>query len=80
MMELLWVLYFPGIPEVFKKKLQVQVAFLLPQEITLTGVAVFPRLSLNLPQNLRMHSHSYSKHILHVNTYHTSLQPCYWAS
>ncbi|XP_016529995.1 hydrocephalus-inducing protein-like [Poecilia formosa] len=46
------VLYLPGIPEVFKKQFQLQVAFLPPQEVTLTGVGVFPRIRLNLPRNL----------------------------
>ncbi|XP_027883649.1 hydrocephalus-inducing protein homolog isoform X2 [Xiphophorus couchianus] len=46
------VLYLPGIPEVFKKQFLLQVAFLPPQEVTLTGVGVFPRIQLNLPQNL----------------------------
>ncbi|XP_008409888.1 hydrocephalus-inducing protein homolog isoform X2 [Poecilia reticulata] len=46
------VLYLPGIPEVFKKQFQLQVAFLPPQEVTLTGVGVFPRIQLNLPRNL----------------------------
>ncbi|XP_014872339.1 uncharacterized protein LOC106936067, partial [Poecilia latipinna] len=48
------VLYLPGIPEVFKKQFQLQVAFLPPQEVTLTGVGVFPRIRLNLPRNLCM--------------------------
>ncbi|CAI5655386.1 unnamed protein product [Oreochromis niloticus] len=52
MVQVLRVLYLPGIPEVFKKKLQMQVAFLPLEEITLTGVGVFPRISLNLPRNL----------------------------
>ncbi|XP_047205151.1 hydrocephalus-inducing protein homolog isoform X6 [Girardinichthys multiradiatus] len=46
------VLYLPGIPEVFEKHFQLQVAFLPPQEITLTGVGVIPRIRLNLPRNL----------------------------
>nr|XP_019962004.1 PREDICTED: hydrocephalus-inducing protein homolog [Paralichthys olivaceus] len=46
------VLYLPGTPEVFEKRLQLQVAFLLPQDITVTGEGVFPRISLNLPRNL----------------------------
>nr|XP_029134421.1 hydrocephalus-inducing protein homolog [Labrus bergylta] len=50
--QCLRVLYLPGVPEVFEKRLQLQVAFLPPQEITLTGEGVFPRISLNLPQNL----------------------------
>ncbi|XP_037622519.1 hydrocephalus-inducing protein homolog isoform X2 [Sebastes umbrosus] len=50
--QCLRVLYLPGIPEVFEKRLQLQVAFLPPQDIMLTGEGVFPRISLNLPQNL----------------------------
>ncbi|XP_008288806.1 hydrocephalus-inducing protein homolog [Stegastes partitus] len=50
--QCLRVLYLPGIPEVFEKLLQLQVAFLPPQDITLSGVGVFPRISLNLPRNL----------------------------
>ncbi|KAM9376112.1 hydrocephalus-inducing protein-like [Pholidichthys leucotaenia] len=46
------VLYLPGIPDVFEVKLKLQVAFLPPQDITLTGVGVFPRIRLNLPQKL----------------------------
>ncbi|KAM4554444.1 hydrocephalus-inducing protein homolog [Fundulus diaphanus] len=46
------VLYLPGIPEEFEKQFQLQVAFLPPQEIILTGVGVFPRIQLNLPRNL----------------------------
>ncbi|KAI3371721.1 hypothetical protein L3Q82_024292, partial [Scortum barcoo] len=52
--QCLCVLYLPGVPEVFEKRLQLQVAFLLPQDIIVTGEGVFPRISLNLPQNLRM--------------------------
>ncbi|KAM4733696.1 hydrocephalus-inducing protein homolog isoform 3-T4 [Anableps anableps] len=50
--EHLRVLYLPGIPEAFKKHFQLHVAFFKPQEITLTGVGVFPRIQLNLPRNL----------------------------
>lgn len=49
------VLYLPGVPEVFEKRLQLQVAFLPPEEITLTGMGVFPRITLKLPRNLCMH-------------------------
>lgn len=56
--QCLRVLYLPGIPEVFEKRLQLQVAFLPPQDIMLTGEGVFPRISLNLPQNLRKHRHA----------------------
>ncbi|KAM7413943.1 hypothetical protein PAMA_018980 [Pampus argenteus] len=50
--QCLRVLYLPGIPEVFEKQLQLEVAHLPPQVITLTGEGVFPRISLNLPRNL----------------------------
>ncbi|XP_049928998.1 hydrocephalus-inducing protein homolog isoform X2 [Epinephelus moara] len=50
--QCLRVLYLPGIPDVFEKRLQLQVAFLPLQDITLTGEGVFPRISLNLPRNL----------------------------
>ncbi|KAK2918189.1 hydrocephalus-inducing protein homolog [Channa argus] len=50
--QCLRVLYLPGIPEVFEKQFQVQVAFLPPQDITVIGEGVFPRISLNLPQTL----------------------------
>lgn len=50
--QCLRVLYLPGVPEVFKKRLQLKVAFLPPRDITLTGEGVFPRISLNLPKNL----------------------------
>lgn len=64
----LHVIYLPGIPEVFKRQVQLKVDFLPPQDITLTGEGVFPRISLNLPQNLRMKEHAL-KHMtisLHV--------------
>ncbi|CAJ1057505.1 hydrocephalus-inducing protein homolog isoform X2 [Xyrichtys novacula] len=50
--QCLRILYLPGVPEVFKKQLQLQVAFLPLQDITLSGEGVFPRISLGLPQNL----------------------------
>ncbi|CAB1432186.1 unnamed protein product [Pleuronectes platessa] len=46
------VLYLPGTPEVFEKRLQLNVAFLPAQDITVTGEGVFPRISLDLPRNL----------------------------
>ncbi|XP_042266839.1 hydrocephalus-inducing protein homolog isoform X2 [Thunnus maccoyii] len=52
MEQCLRVLYLPGIPEVFEKRLQLEVAHLPAQDITLTGEGVFPRISLNLPRNL----------------------------
>lgn len=53
--QCLRVLYLPGVPHVFEKQVQLKVAFLPPQDITLTGEGVFPRISLSLPQNLCMH-------------------------
>ncbi|GAA6221266.1 hydrocephalus-inducing protein homolog [Lates japonicus] len=50
--QCLRVFYFPGTPEVFERRLQLQVAFLPPQDITVTGEGVFPRVSLNLPRDL----------------------------
>ncbi|KAI9537989.1 hypothetical protein NQZ68_019330, partial [Dissostichus eleginoides] len=50
--QCLRVLYLPGVPEVFEKRLQLQVAFLPPQDLRLTGEGVFPRITLNLPRNL----------------------------
>ena len=55
--QCLRVLYLPGVPEVFDKRLQLQVAFLPPQDIRLTGEGVFPRITLNLPRDLCMHEH-----------------------
>lgn len=46
------VFYLPGVPDVFEKELQLKVAFLPPQVITLTGEGIFPRINLNLPTNL----------------------------
>ncbi|XP_030281249.1 hydrocephalus-inducing protein homolog isoform X1 [Sparus aurata] len=50
--QCLHVLYLPGFPGVFEKRLQLQVAHQSPQDITLRGKGVFPRISLNLPRNL----------------------------
>ncbi|XP_010776308.1 hydrocephalus-inducing protein-like [Notothenia coriiceps] len=50
--QCLHVLYLPGVPELFEKRLQLQVAFLPPQDIRLTGEGVFPRITLNLPRNM----------------------------
>ncbi|KAM3592002.1 uncharacterized protein V6R79_011190 [Siganus canaliculatus] len=48
----LHVFYLPGIPEVFERRLQLQVAHLPHENIIVTGEGVFPRISLDLPQNL----------------------------
>ncbi|XP_013867590.1 hydrocephalus-inducing protein homolog [Austrofundulus limnaeus] len=44
------VLYLPGVPQVFEKLLWLQVASQTPEQITLSGEGVFPRITLNLPQ------------------------------
>uniref|UniRef100_A0A8C5EU15 Hydrocephalus-inducing protein-like n=1 Tax=Gouania willdenowi TaxID=441366 RepID=A0A8C5EU15_GOUWI len=54
--QCLRVLYLPGIPGEFSKKIRLQVAFLPPQDIILSGVGVFPRISLSLPRNLCMYA------------------------
>jgi len=46
------VYYLPGIPEVFHKTFQLQVAFYEPEVITVRGEGIFPRLCLDLPRNL----------------------------
>ncbi|KAL6479129.1 hypothetical protein MHYP_G00125620 [Metynnis hypsauchen] len=48
----LTVYYLPGIPEVFQKTLQLQVAFFEPEIITLKGEGIFPRVVLDLPRDL----------------------------
>ncbi|KAG7333195.1 hypothetical protein KOW79_003330 [Hemibagrus wyckioides] len=46
------VYYLPGIPEVFKKVFQLQVAFFEPESITIRGEGIFPRVFLDLPRDL----------------------------
>ncbi|KAM6946364.1 hydrocephalus-inducing protein homolog [Aplochiton taeniatus] len=48
----LHLFYLPGVPEVFHKSFQLQVAFYQPDLITLTGEGIFPRLCLDLPRQL----------------------------
>ena len=64
----LTVHFLPGVPEVFKRSfqvcvifyvhvsytayIQIQVAHLQPDEITLVGEGIFPRISFNLPSKL----------------------------
>lgn len=47
------VYYLPGVPEVFQRTFQIQVAHLEPDSITLKGQGVFPRICLDLPRNIR---------------------------
>ncbi|XP_008833211.1 hydrocephalus-inducing protein homolog [Nannospalax galili] len=51
--QVLRVFYLPGIPEVFQRSFQIQIAHLDPENITLHGEGIFPRISLDLPRNLR---------------------------
>ncbi|KAI4885088.1 hypothetical protein NFI96_023140 [Prochilodus magdalenae] len=48
----LTVYYLPGIPEVFQKSFQLQVAFFEPEIIMLKGEGIFPRVVLDLPRDL----------------------------
>lgn len=51
--QVLKVYYLPGIPEVFQRNFQIQIAHLVPENITLYGEGIFPRISLDLHRNLR---------------------------
>lgn len=50
---MLKVSYLPGVPEVFQRSFQIQIAHLDPENITLTGEGIFPRICLDLPRNLK---------------------------
>lgn len=50
---MLKVYYLPGIPEVFQRSFQIQIAHLDPENITLYGEGIFPQISLDLHRNLR---------------------------
>ncbi|XP_062860193.1 hydrocephalus-inducing protein homolog [Trichomycterus rosablanca] len=54
----LTVYYLPGIPEVFQKTFQIQVAFLPLETITLRGEGIFPRVCLDLPRSLNEEHYS----------------------
>ncbi|KAM6177458.1 hydrocephalus-inducing protein homolog [Erethizon dorsatum] len=51
--QVLKVDYLPGIPEVFQRSFQIQIAHLDPENVTLSGEGVFPRICLDLPRNLQ---------------------------
>jgi hypothetical protein len=51
--QVLKVYYLPGIPEVFQRNFQIQIAHLVPENITLYGEGIFPRISLDLHRNLQ---------------------------
>ncbi|XP_041964608.1 hydrocephalus-inducing protein homolog isoform X2 [Alosa sapidissima] len=46
------VYYLPGVPEVFHKTFQLQVAFFELETISLRGEGIFPRVCLDLPRDL----------------------------
>ena len=48
--QVLTIKYLPGIPEKFEKNFRIQVAHFEPDEVTLYGEGVFPRVSLDLPR------------------------------
>lgn len=47
------VYYLPGVPEIFQRSFQVQIAHLDPDYITLSGEGIFPRICIDLPRNLK---------------------------
>ncbi|XP_073081517.1 hydrocephalus-inducing protein homolog [Manis javanica] len=51
--QVLKVYYLPGVPEVFQRSFQIQIAHLDPENITLNGEGIFPRICLDLPRNLK---------------------------
>ena len=46
----LTIRFLPGIPDVFHKTFPIQVAHFEPDNITVNGEGVFPRISLDLPR------------------------------
>lgn len=51
--QVLKVYYLPGVPGVFQRSFQIQIAHLDPENITLSGEGIFPRICLDLPRNLK---------------------------
>ncbi|NWS72026.1 HYDIN protein, partial [Crotophaga sulcirostris] len=51
--QVLKVYYLPGALEVFHRVFQIQVGHLEPEEIFLKGEGSFPRISLDLPRNIK---------------------------
>nr|XP_014334844.1 PREDICTED: hydrocephalus-inducing protein homolog [Bos mutus] len=51
--QVLKVYYLPGVPEIFQRSFQIQIAHLDPENITLSGEGIFPRICLDLPRNLK---------------------------
>lgn len=57
------VLYLPGVPEAFERRVQLKVEHLPPLDITLTGEGVFPRICLDLPRDLCTCTGTWSTHL-----------------
>ncbi|XP_072492710.1 hydrocephalus-inducing protein homolog isoform X2 [Notamacropus eugenii] len=51
--QVLKVYYLPGVPEVFERSFQIQIAHLEPDTLTLRGEGIFPRICLDLPRNIK---------------------------
>ncbi|XP_074055255.1 hydrocephalus-inducing protein homolog isoform X3 [Macrotis lagotis] len=51
--QTLKVYYLPGVPAVFERSFQIQVAHLKPETLTLRGEGIFPRICLDLPRNIK---------------------------
>ncbi|KAM8861524.1 hydrocephalus-inducing protein homolog isoform 3-T3 [Synchiropus picturatus] len=48
--QCLRIVFLPGVPDTFEKRLHLVVGHLPPQDVTVTGEGVFARISLNLPR------------------------------
>ncbi|XP_032469168.1 hydrocephalus-inducing protein homolog [Phocoena sinus] len=51
--QVLKVYYLPGVPEIFQRSFQIQIAHLDPENITLSGEGIFPQICVDLPRNLK---------------------------
>ncbi|NXS93719.1 HYDIN protein, partial [Jacana jacana] len=51
--QVLKVYYLPGVPGIFCRTFQIQVGHLQPEEISLKGEGIFPRICLDLPRNIK---------------------------
>ncbi|XP_032984537.1 hydrocephalus-inducing protein homolog [Rhinolophus ferrumequinum] len=51
--QVLKVYYLSGVPGVFQRSFQIQIAHLDPENFTLSGEGIFPRICLDLPRNLK---------------------------
>ncbi|XP_039769505.1 hydrocephalus-inducing protein homolog isoform X2 [Ornithorhynchus anatinus] len=51
--QILKLYYLPGVPEVFERHFQVQIAHLEPEDIAIFGEGTFPRICIDLPRNVK---------------------------